>query len=115
MAKWHDAESAGANWDDAPYEAAVLTELLEVARGQVIAYSPHRKTDPIVAPDSEAVPVEYRLAQLRQAQNIWTAQNVNGDGGIGDGGEFTLRPVSHPLDWHVKQIIRPKGAVPRVR
>lgn len=115
MTKWHDTESARTNWDDAPYEDEQLAELLAVARGQVIAYSPTRKDDPIVAADSEVVPVEYRLAQLRQAQNIWTAQNVNSDGGMGDGDAFTLRPVSHPLDWHVKQIIRPKGARPRVR
>lgn len=115
MARWHDTESARSNWDDAPDDDEQLDELLEVARDQVVRYAPERKTDPIVAPDSEAVPVRYRLAQLRQAQNIWAAQNVNSDGAMGDGGEFTLRPVAHPLDWHVKQIIRPKGAKPNVR
>lgn len=115
MANWHDRASARANWEDAPYIDDTLDELLEIARGQVVAYSPHRKADPVVAADSEVVPVEYRLAQLRQAQNIWAAQNVDSSGGMGDGGEFELRPVTHPLDWHVKQIIRPKGATPRVR
>lgn len=115
MAQWHDPESAQANWEDAPYDADELQELLDVARGQVVAYSPHKKADPIVAAGSVDVPVEYRLAQLRQARNIWAAQNVDSSGGIGDGGDFELRPVTHPLDWHVKQIIRPKGATPRVR
>lgn len=113
MTTWHNLESARANWDDAPYDDDQLTELLEVARTQVVAYAPERKADPIVQPDSEAVPVTYRLAQLRQAQNIWTAGTVSSDGTTGDGGDFVLRP--HPLDWHVKQIIRPKGARPRVR
>lgn len=115
MTEWHDAESARANWDDAPFDDEVLDELLEVARGQVIAYSPSKKADPIVAADSVVVPVRYRLAQLRQAQNMWSAQNVDSSGSVGDGGDFSLTPVTHPLDWHVKQIIRPKGATPRVR
>lgn len=113
MTRWHNAESARAQWDDAPYEDEPLEELLEIARGQVIAYSPHRKADPVVAEGSDEVPVAYRLAQLRQAQNLWRAQAVDTTGGIGDGADFVLRP--HPLDWHVKQIIRPKGARPRVR
>lgn len=115
MTQWHDIDSARANWDDAPDDNGALEELLTVARDQVVAYSPHRKGDPAVAPGSEVVPVAYRLAQLRQTQNMWAAQNVDSSGGIGDGGDFMLRPVTHPLDWHVKQIIRPKGARPRVR
>lgn len=113
MASWHTLETARDQWADAPYDNDQLEELLEVARVQVVAYSPTRKTDPSVAADSSTVPVTYRLAQLRQAQNIWSAGAVNADGGIGDGSDFVLRP--HPLDWHVKQIIRPKGATPRVR
>lgn len=114
MTQWHDQESARANWDDAPFDDEALDELLEVARGQVIAYSPTKKADPIVAADSVDVPVSYRLAQLRQVQNMWAAQNTDSSGAVGDG-DFSLTPVTHPLDWHVKQIIRPKGATPRVR
>lgn len=113
MTSWHDTESAATQWPDAPDDDAVLKELLEVARGQVVAYSPHSKTDPVVEAASDVVPVAYRLAQLRQAQNLWAAGSTSPDGGIGDGESFTLTP--HPLDWHVKQIIRPKGGAPRVR
>ena len=113
MTTWHDPESASAQWEDAPYDEERLQELLDVARGQVIAYAPEKKSDPNLDPASTTVPVAYRLAQLRQAQNIWTAGTVDPAGGIGDGEAFVLRP--HPLDWHVKQIIRPKGARPRVR
>lgn len=112
---WHDAESARANWADAPYDDDALNELLAVAREQVVRYSPSKKDDANVQPDSEAVPVHYRLAQLRQVQNMWQAANVDSTGGVGDGGGFEIRPVTHPLDWHVKQIIRPKSAVPHVR
>lgn len=113
MTTWHDEESARANWDDAPYDDEQLAELLEVARGQVVAYSPHRKSDAAVQPESDEVPVAYRLAQIRQAQNLWRAGTVDATGGIGDGSDFVIRP--HPLDWHIKQIIRPKGGRPRVR
>ncbi|WP_449279628.1 hypothetical protein [Leucobacter sp. GX0328] len=113
MTVWHDVESAAHAWDDAPDDDERLGELLEVARGQVVAYSPHKKADPAVAADSTEVPVAYRLAQLRQAQNLWAAGSVSPDGGLGDGESFTLTP--HPLDWHVKQIIRPRGGRPRVR
>ncbi|WP_024357799.1 hypothetical protein [Leucobacter chironomi] len=113
MTRWHDAESAADAWEDAPDDDERLEELLAVARAQVVAYSPHRKADPAVAADSDDVPVEYRLAQLRQAQNLWAAGSVSTDGGMGDGDSFTLTP--HPLDWHVKQIIRPRGGRPRVR
>lgn len=113
MTTWHNLESARIQWADAPYDDDTLDELLEVARGQVVAYSPTKKSDPIVAPDSVDVPVHYRLAQLRQATNIWTAGSVDTTGGIGDGSDFVIRP--HPLDWHIKQIIRPRGGSPRVR
>lgn len=113
MSTWHTPESASAQWDDAPLDEGDLAELLEVARVQVVTYSPHKKDDPAVAPESATVPVTYRLAQLRQAQNIWTAGAVDPAGGIGDGESFTITP--HPLDWHVKQIIRPKGGRPSVR
>lgn len=113
MTTWHDTESAAYQWPDAPDDTDILEELLEVARGQVVAYSPHRKADPIVATDSDDVPVEYRLAQLRQATNLFNAGSVAPDGGLGDGGSFVMTP--HPLDWHVKQIIRPKRGAPHVR
>lgn len=116
MTQWHTPDTARDQWDDAHgLDDDKLAELLEVARGQVVAYAPERKADPIVAADSTDVPVAYRLAQLRQAQNMWAAQHSDSSGGMGDGAEFELRPISHPLDWHVKQIIRPKGAAPRVR
>lgn len=113
MSSWHNLESARLQWADAPYDDDVLEELLEVARGQVITYSPTKKADPIVELASTDVPVHYRLAQLRQATNLWTAASVDTTGGMGDGSDFVIRP--HPLDWHVKQIIRPRGGAPRVR
>lgn len=113
MSRWHDADSARNAWADAPDDDEQLDELLTVARGQVVRYAPQKAADPTMAEDSDDVPAAYRVAQLRQAQNIWSASAVDPAGGIGDGADFVLRP--HPLDWHVKQLIRPKGGRPHVR
>lgn len=109
MATWHTIETARDEWDDAPLNDDVLTELLAVAQQQVIAYAP---TLPVADPPTTEVPTNYRFGQLRQAQNLWTAGQVDSSGGLGEG-EFVVRP--HPLDWIIKQILRPRRAVPRVR
>lgn len=110
---WHDVDSALLEWADASaLENDKLVELLEVAREQVVAYAP-KVADDSLAADSVVVPIRYRLAQLRQAENIWNAGAVNANGSSGDGDTFALSPK--PLDWHVKNLIRPKRGTPRVR
>lgn len=42
---------------------------------------------------------------------MWNAGIVSPGGEFGEG-EFTMS--THPLDWHVKQLLRPKRAVPVV-
>ena len=113
MATWHTPASAREHWADAPGypedEADVLVELLEVAREQVEAYAPAL---PLPA-EGEAleIPATYRYAQLMQARNIWNASTVSPGGDLGEG-DFTI--TVHPLDWTVKQMLRPKRAVPVV-
>lgn len=102
---WHDEETARDEWESAPTNDDVLTQLLEVSKQQVIAYAPKLAED-------AAVPVNYRYGQLEQAKNLYNASSVDSSGGMGEG-EFVMRP--HPLDWIIKQILRPKRAVPRVR
>lgn len=102
---WHDEETARDEWVSAPPNDDVLAQLLEVSKQQVIAYAPK-------LPDPEVVPVNYRYGQLEQAKNLYNAGAVDSSGGMGEG-EFVMRP--HPLDWIIKQILRPKRAVPRVR
>lgn len=111
MASWHDIESARNQWVDAPLDDAALVQLLEVAKGQVIAYAP-ALPEPGEG-DDPAIPEHYRVGQLMQARNIWNAQKVDAaSGGMGEG-EYVVRP--HPLDWMVKQVLRPRKGVPRVR
>jgi len=100
---WHTVDSARDGWDDAPDADADLYELLELAKEAVIEYAP-------VLAEGEYPPLRYRKGQRMHAENIWNACRVNpASGGDGDG-TFVLRPF--PLDWQVKQMLRPKRAVP---
>lgn len=103
--EWHTLDSVREDWDDAENIAdAALWTLLELAREQVLEFAP-------ILADGAAVPLRYREGQRMQARNLATANRVSPDGGIGEG-DFVIRPF--PLDWHVKQILRPKRAVPVV-
>lgn len=104
LVNWHNLESAREQWPDAPDDDLVLEEILDVAQVQVMQYA---GTDPEVQ-----VPQRFRRAQLIHAKNMYTAQMVDSGGMVGEG-DFQIRP--HPLDWHVKQLIRPRRAVPLVR
>lgn len=53
------------------------------------------------------MPDAYRLAQAMQAANVYNAA-LAAPGGDLDGGSFGL--VAHPLDWQVKQLLRPRRA-----
>ncbi|MGV8851716.1 MAG: hypothetical protein ACOH1M_04000 [Rhodoglobus sp.] len=110
MATWHTLVTARDEWIDAPESDELLQDLLDVAEQSVIAYAPK-----LVAPvegEAEVIPTNYRYAHLQQTKNLWNAGRVDSGGGVGEG-EFVFRP--HPLDWVIKQILRPRRAVPRVR
>lgn len=109
MATWHDIESARDEWVDASLNDDTLQELLDISQQQVLAYAPAL---PITDPPTTDIPANYRYYQLMQATNIWNAGRVDAGGGVGDG-EFVIRP--HPLDWQIKQGLRPRRGVPRVR
>lgn len=111
---WHDLVSARRMWRDAPADDETLQTLLNTAQQQVVAYAPitYDDTGAVVPIDPNAVPVNYRQAQLMQARNMWNAGKVDpASAGMGDD-TFAIRPF--PLDWMVKQIIRPKTGVPIV-
>ncbi|MBP1326731.1 hypothetical protein JOF28_001963 [Leucobacter exalbidus] len=114
---WHDVASLRtppvdtvgdqpAVWEAADHiPDALLGDLLDVARDSVIAFAP-------VLPEDYPLgkcPASYRLAHLMQTRNLWNAVEVDSSGGFGDG-EYTIRPM--PLDWIIKQILRPKTGVP---
>lgn len=103
---WHTLDTARHNWSDAAtIEDDILWEILAVAKLEVVAYAPALAAE---AP----VPVNYRKGQLMQARSLWNASKVDpSSGAIGDD-SFAITPF--PLDWQVKQVLRPKRAVPVV-
>lgn len=105
---WHTVDTARDEWTvgEATVDDRRLFQLLELAREQVIAYAPALEAG---AP----VPARYRAGQLMQAQNLYNAGAVDpATGADGAGDTFALRP--YPLDWMVKQVLRPQRATPVV-
>jgi len=101
---WHTLDTAREQWDDAPDDDRELYELLHVAQHAVIEYAP-------ALLDAEPVPLNYVKGQLMQARNVWNSTEVQPSGETGLE-SYVARPF--PLDWQIKQILRPKRAVPWV-
>lgn len=84
-------------WPDSAYLLPeALDRYLDAARAQCAAF----------APDVEEIPGHYRLAQALQARSLARAGTV-GDGG--SQGQFETAPVVFPMDWTVKNLLRPEG------
>lgn len=112
MAEWHTLESAREQWVDAPFDDDQLQDLLDVAQEAVLAYAPALiigalviVDDILVPADENYVPVSYRVAQLMQARNVWNSSKASPSGDF-DNGSYGL--TSFPLDWQVKQLLRPR-------
>lgn len=101
---WHTIDSSRAQWVDAPLDDRALHEVLSVAKEAVLAFAP--AVDP-----EERPPTNYVRAQLLQARNTWNASKVDPSGQLGDG-TFATRPF--PLDWQIKQLLRPRTILPAV-
>lgn len=109
--EWHTLDSARAEWADAEHLSdAMLYQLLADVREQVLDFAPaliDAEGDPLPVPD------RYRRGQLAQARNTLNAQGVDPASGEDGNDTFAIRPF--PLDWQVKQILRPKRGIPVVR
>lgn len=95
---WHSLDSARDEWRDAPLDDPALFAVLESAKDQCLAF----------APAVTLVPARYRQAQLMQARALWNSGHVNSDGALG-GGDVTV--TVFPMDWTVKNLLRPKRAI----
>jgi hypothetical protein len=188
---WHSLASARREWIDAPSNDEQLYELLEISKGQVVAYKPlptvesipggpspdiiatnngdgsitfangarsnagqdyivdngdgslsfveaptpgtppataAYAVDSVVDADGavefvptadaapavfEYVPANFKLAQLVQSRNVWTATKADSNSGGFSDGDYMPAPA-RPLDWHVQQLLRPKTGRPRI-
>lgn len=94
---WHTVDSARTIWTDAPDDDARLFQLLTMARMQCEAFG-------FTALGDKAE------GQIMHCRNIWNAGKVDpASGGFGED-SFVIRPF--PLDWMVKQVLRPKVGLP---
>ena len=101
---WLTLDAAREDWADAAdIPDRTLYDLLTVAKNDVIAFAPALAAD--VLP-----PTHYRKAQGMQARNIWNASRVDpASGGTGED-SFAIRIF--PLDWSIRQSLRPKRGIP---
>lgn len=104
---WHTLDSIRERWLDAPQSDIQLYELLWSAKNDVTKYAPS-----LVDADGNPTrpPTNYKKAQQMQTRNLWNASKVDpGTGGMGDD-TFVVRPF--PLDWSIKQLLRPSSPYP---
>lgn len=102
---WYNVVTARIDWDGAPESDGTLADLLDSARDQVLAYAPALAA-------GAAVPTRYKRGQLMQARNTFNASQTNGDQQVDAGGGVYI--TVRPLDWAVKQVLRPKQAKKRL-
>lgn len=81
-----------------------LELVLAAAREQCEAYGP-------ALPNPEEIPARWVLAQALQAKALSTAGFVSGDDQMGGYGESV---TVYPMDWQVKNLLRPKQGKPFV-
>ena len=121
MAQWHTVASARDEWPDAPFDEDggdnLLTSLLAAAQLAVVSYAPVQEGGVTVTDEGYVVEADYvltdgyRIAQLMQARNIWNSGKASPSGDF-DGGQYGLS--TFPLDWQVRQLIRPKRGRPHI-
>jgi hypothetical protein len=102
--EWATLAITRSQWiDSRTIDDDVLYEILQVAKTQVLDYAPALAA-------AAAVPTHYRMAQISQARNIYNGSIVDATNGDIGSDTFTIRPF--PLDWQIKQLLRPRRGVP---
>lgn len=103
MAAWVTNEYARDRWDDANgLDDSVLEAHLASAQEECEAFAP-------VLPQDAEVPERYREAVVIQARSTWQRFKGTQDGGIGPDGYIVQ---TFPLDWVVRQKLRPRRGFP---
>ena len=104
---WMNLDQTRGMWSGANQMTdELLWDALNLSKQQVLEFAP-------ALADDAPIPDSYRSAQWKQAKNLWNANKANpssGDTGDPDGFSLTI----YPLDWQIRQILRPKRGVPVV-
>lgn len=99
---WLTLEEVRDAWIDAPLDDSDLTRLLEAAQAECEAFMPAQAED--FVPESR-----HEQALLLQARALWRSIKAGTGDAIGPDG---FQVVVFPLDWTVKQLLRPKPGRP---
>ncbi len=104
---WVDPDADLSEWRDAPSDENTLARYLGSAYEQCLDFLPHRRDaagvlQPVV-PDP--VPERFKLAQIMQARALYNGVITGRDDQQGDG---SLGVTVFPMDWSVKNLLRPK-------
>ncbi|MFC4632117.1 hypothetical protein ACFO6V_28000 [Promicromonospora alba] len=100
---WNDIGSALITevWADAPtFNVNALTAYLEAAHTQCVAYAP-------ALVDDADIPQSYLLAEIMQARALANSMTAGTADQFGDGFAVTV----YPMDWNVKNLLRPKTQI----
>ena len=96
---WLDIDDVRDRWPDAvQMDDDELGDYLAAAYAACVAYLPP-------SADVEADNASWRLAQLMQARATWRALRAGTGDNIGSDG---LTVTVFPLDWQVRQLLRPR-------
>ncbi|NYF29237.1 hypothetical protein [Microbacterium sp. JAI119] len=103
MAEWltADDEDLPTLWPDVPMNDDAATLYLNAAKEACLAYAP-------ALAEGASIPDGWRLAQALQARNTYNSSKA-APGGDFDGGGYGIS--AFPLDWQVKQLLRPRRAL----
>jgi hypothetical protein len=106
---WLSLDDARRLWPDAPDDDVALFMLLESARIAVVSYAP---AIPIPAPPAiPVIPVNYLQAQLAQTRAIWNMAQTSPQALDAIGFDnYAIRV--YPLDYNIRQLIRPRSGRP---
>jgi hypothetical protein len=105
---WVDPDADLDEWRDAPSDENTLKRYLGAAHEQCVAFLPHRRgADDVLRPViPDPVPERFKLAQIMQARALYNGV-ITGPGDH-QGGDGPYGVTVFPMDWSVKNLLRPK-------
>lgn len=101
MNSWLTVEELRERWPDAPLDDAEAQDYLDAAFEQCVEFLDN---------DAAEVTPSRRIALVMQTRSVWRATEGD-DGEIGPEG-FTI--TAFPMDWQVKNLLRPRSGKPRI-
>src|SRR5665647_2405660 len=105
---WVETTTDLEDWADAPLDAVDLARYLGAAHEQCVAFLPYT-TDPATGVQTptipDPVPDTFVLAQVFQARALYRSALAGSGDAIGADG---LSVTVFPMDWTVKNLLRPK-------